>query len=297
MEFVGKYLKSVRIQQNCTIQELADELKINKSLINSIELDDFPEYLNPVYIIGHIRSYANFFDLDADDLIETFKIQISYNELSENRHISKPVKTISLLSFVKTFYFASIIIIAFTFYLMFVRPNSSDIEYAMTPDLPENLKYNLEKIEMDLYLSKKNAKDLKLFSSAGYHEIKNFEEKHDPFHLHLNDNYLLEKNLFNSSSALASNSKNYSLKDGDNKITLHFLNPTWIQLRDINNNIIISKLMNEGEEYSYFTLQKLHLTAGNAGNIVVSLNDIVKGKIGRAGDVIESLVIDKNFSN
>ena len=297
MEFVGKYLKSVRIQQNCTIQELADELKINKNLINSIELDNFPEYLNLVYIIGHIRSYANFFDLDADDLIETFKIQISYNKSSENRHISKPVKNISLLSFTKTFYFASIAIIAFTFYLMFVRPNSLDLEYAMTPDLPENLKYNLEKIEMDLSLSQKKAKDLKIFSSSDYQKINNSEEQHDLFHLHLNDNYLPEKNFFNSSSAVASNSKNYSLKDGNNKITLHFLNSTWIQLRDINDNIIISKLMNEGEEYSYYTLEKLHLTAGNAGNIVVSLNDIVKGKVGRAGDVIDSLVIDKNFSN
>jgi cytoskeletal protein RodZ len=297
MEFVGKYLKSIRIQQNCTIQELADELKINKSLINSIELDDYPEYLNPVYIIGHIRSYANFFDLDADDLIETFKIQISYNKLSENRYISKPVKNISLLSFTKTFYFSSIAIIAFTFYFMFVRPNSLGLEYAMTPDLPEDLKYNLEKIEMDLSLSQKKAKDLKIFSSSVYQKIANSEEQQDSFHLHLNDNYFSEKNLFNSSSAVASNSKNISLKDADNKITLHILNPTWIQLRDINDNIIFSKLMNEGEEYSYYTLEKLHLTAGNAGNIVVSLNGIVKGKVGRAGDVIDSLVIDKNFSN
>ena len=282
MEFVGEYLKNIRIENNWTIEELSQELRINQSLIKNIETDVFPEYLQSVYLIGHIRSYANFFDLDANDLIETFKIQISYNNLDEKKTISKPIKTINLFSFTKTFYFASISIISISFYLMFIRPNNLDLEYAMTPNLPENLQSSLEEIEMNLSLSENNNKSSKSFFSNNDEMIKKFEEGYG---------------FANSSSVLASNSKDFFLKNTDDKITLYFLNPTWIQLRDIDDKIIISKLMNEGDEYSYNFLDNLNLTAGNAGNIVVSLNGIVKGKIGKVGDVIESFVIDKNFKN
>tara|TARA_B110000116_G_C16282629_1_gene335815 strand:- start:23 stop:520 length:498 start_codon:yes stop_codon:yes gene_type:complete len=165
---------------------------------------------------------------------------------------------------------------------MFIRPNNLDLEYAMTPNLPENLQSSLEEIEMNLSLSEEKNKDSKNFFSNNAEMIKKFEEGYG---------------FANSSSVLASNSKDFFLKDADDKITLHFLNPTWIQLRDINDKIVISKLMNEGEEYSYNLLDNLNLTAGNAGNIIVSLNGIVKGKVGKVGDVIESFIIDKNFKN
>jgi transcriptional regulator with XRE-family HTH domain len=281
MEFVGQYLKSKRINNKFTIEKLSEELNISQSLIRSIELDDFPEYLGSVYIMGHIRSYANFFDLDADDLIETFKIQISYKKL-EIKQISKPIKTVNLFFFTKIFYFASTSIIAFTFYFMFVRPSNIDLEYAMTPDLPENLQYNLEEIEMNISLSQEINKDLK----SSLLEIAGQREKFDEGLGH-----------FNSSSVLAFDPKDFSLNDNADKITLRFINPTWIQLRDNNDNIVISKLMNDNDEYSYNISNKLNLTAGNAGNIIVSLNGIVKGKVGKAGDVVESLVIDKNFNN
>jgi cytoskeletal protein RodZ len=329
MEFVGEYLKSIRIERNCTIEKLSKELRINQSLIKSIEIDDFPEYLESVYLIGHIRSYANFFDLDADDLIETFKIQTSYNKLDENKTIPKPIKTINLFSFTKTFYFASISIISISFYLMFIRPNNLDLEYAMTPNLPENLQSSLEEIEMNLSLSDEKNKNSKSFFSNNDEMIKKLEYAMTPNlpenlqssleEIEMNLSLSEEKNknsksffsnndemikkfeegygFANSSSVLASNSKDFFLNDADDKITLHFLNPTWIQLRDIDDKIIISKLMNEGEEYSYNLLDNLNLTAGNAGNIIVSLNGIVKGKVGKVGDVIESFIIDKNFKN
>ena len=282
MKFVGQYLKEIRIKNNLTIEELCKELKINLNVIESLELDDFPEYLEPVYMMGHIRAYANLFNLDANDLIETYKIQISYSKLNENKQVPKPVKTISLFSLTKTFYFASISIISISFYFMFVRPNNLDSQYAMTPDLPENLQYNLEEIELNLALSKENNKDIKKNFSNDDEVIINLEE---------------ESIFSNSSSALASNPKDVILKDDDYKITLHFLNPTWIQLIDNDDNIIISRLMNEDEKYSYYALENLSLTAGNAGNIIVSFNGKIVGKVGKAGDVVESFIIDNNFKN
>ena len=165
---------------------------------------------------------------------------------------------------------------------MFIQPNNLDLEYAMTPDLPENLQSSLEEIEMNLSLSKEKNKNSKSFFSNNDEMIKKFEEGYG---------------FANSSSVLASNSKDFFLKDADDKITLHFLNPTWIQLRDKLDNIILSKLMNQGDEYTYKASRNIFLTAGNAGNIIVLYNGKVKGKAGKSGEVIDSLIIDNNFNN
>ena len=53
-----------------------------------------------------------------------------------------------------------------------------------------------------------------------------------------------------STSAIASTSDNHSTFI-DRIITLKFIDSTWIQLRDTQENIIFSKLMNQNEEYSY----------------------------------------------
>ena len=53
----------------------------------------------------------------------------------------------------------------------------------------------------------------------------------------------------NSSSAIASIPDNEFQKPSI--VTLKFLDDTWVQLRDENDEIILSQLMNEGDEYSY----------------------------------------------
>ena len=60
--------------------------------------------------------------------------------LTYRMKLSKPIKTINLYSFPKTASFvSSIFIISVSFYFFFMQPNDLQPEYAMTPDIPENL--------------------------------------------------------------------------------------------------------------------------------------------------------------
>ena len=56
-----------------------------------------------------------------------------------------------------------------------------------------------------------------------------------------------------------------------------------------------STLSNETNEYSYNLNLQYSLTAGNAGNILVLIDNSVKGKVGDFGEVVDSFVIDSNF--
>ena len=283
MEFIGQYLKKQRLEKKLNLKKISNELMISHDLLKDIENDFFPDYLDTVFIIGHIRTYSKYLKLDSNKIINQFKIQISYDNLETHKEISKPINSRSFFNFPKSFSFALFFIISFSFYYLFIDNNKQDYNFAMTPDLPENLNYSLEKISMDLSLKK--------ISSIDHKQI-DMLDNHNKVYKQINNK---EAGIITSSSVVASQ-KNMSRSELD-QISLKFLNPTWIQLKDNDQKIIISKLMNQGDEYIYPLSTKYSLTAGNAGNIIILINGNVRGKAGKVGEVLESLIIDNSFSN
>tara|TARA_B100000575_G_C23094580_1_gene631228 strand:- start:1078 stop:1533 length:456 start_codon:yes stop_codon:yes gene_type:complete len=151
---------------------------------------------------------------------------------------------------------------------LFIDKKINEKEYALIPQIPEIYEPIIEK------------ENLKINN-----EDNRTQNKQD-FNILSND-YL-------PTNVLAS-TKNEKI---DNEIvTLRFLNSTWFQLRDQSDNIIISKLMEKNQEYTYKLSEKYTVTAGNAGNIIVLIDNNVRGKIGKIGEVVDALYIDKNFNN
>ena len=55
--------------------------------------------------------------------------------------------------------------------------------------------------------------------------------------------------------------------------------------------------MDKDEEFSYKLNLGYNITAGNAGNILVLIDGEVKGKIGKYGDILDSFILHKDFTN
>lgn len=281
MEFIGEHLKNERVKKNYKLSYISQELNVSNKILSLIEEDNFPDYLNSVYLIGYIKSYAKFLHLNEKEIIENFKIQTSYNKNDNVKEIAKPIISNSLFSIPKSFAVFSIIVVSLSFYFIFYSQNDFNKNFAITPDIPENLIANIELEEMNIILLQ-NEKNIQ----------KNANNKKESLSK-VNPNKKIEK--ISSSSAIASTpDKNFTFDD--KIITLKFIDSTWIQVRDKQDNIIFSKLMNQNEEYTYNLSKNFNLTAGNAGNIIVSIDGIVKGKIGKLGEVVESLIIDNNFN-
>ena len=283
METVGESFKRARKSQKIDLNTVSQDLKISESLLGDIENNQFPSYINVTFLIGHIRSYAKYLNLDEKLLIENFKIQISFDGNNLNNEMHKPNTPVIQFSFFKALSFVSIIAISLSFYFLFIPSNDLQPEYAMTPNIPENLESTLEEIEMKLSLEKKLIVDTLDNASRIIADSSQIIENKDA--------------LISSTSAIASlpisNDKNLA----DKIVTLKFLNPTWVQLRDSKNNVIISKLMSKKDEFSFKISENLNLTTGNAGNIIILVDGVVKGKVGKIGEVIDSLIIDNRFYN
>ena len=261
MKTVGQILSIERNSKNLSISDISIELKISKSIIIDLENDNIKNNPDIIFNIGHLRSYSNFLELDTDTIIKKFKDEVSFNIKEEKKNIT-PIVENNFFK-IEKFFAASIILIIFTsFYFLFIDQNDNEINFALIPDIPESLEPIVEKANTFDNLSQSS-------------DIK-------------------KSDLINNSSAIA------SIEFDENVTTvatLKMLNPTWLQLRDEENNIVLSKLMDKDEEFSYELKLNYNITAGNAGNILVLIDDEVRGKIGKYGDILDSFVLYKDFTN
>ncbi len=262
MKTVGQILLIGRKSKNLSISDISIELKISKNMIADLENDDIKNNSDIIFYIGHLRSYSNFLDLDSDTIIKKFKEQVSFNIKEDKKNIT-PIVEDNFFK-IEKFFAASLILIIFTsFYFLFVDEKNNEINFALVPDIPESLQPIVEKANT--------------FNNNYSHS-----------------NSLDKSNFINNSSAIASIENDV---DVATIATLKMLNPTWLQLRDESNNIILSKLMDKDEEFSYELKLNYNITAGNAGNILVIIDGEVRGKIGKFGDILDSFVLFKDFTN
>ena len=195
----------------------------------------------------------------------------TFLKTKKNIEIERPKLEYKNLFSNKLISFSLIVGIFGIFYLLFIEVDKTSREYAIIPDLPEDYISIVEKANLDNSIINQNIK-------------KKIEE-----------NFVKIESSSNSSSAIAStNNKEYK---NSPLITLKFLDDTWVQLRDENDEIIFSQLMNQDDEYSYDMYSNYSITSGNAGHILVLINQKVRGKIGKKGQVVDSLVINKDFKN
>jgi len=72
MESVGSLLRREREAQEKTLEDVAKATKISESILQAIEDDRFSVLPAPVYVKGHLRTYARFLELDEDEIVEKY---------------------------------------------------------------------------------------------------------------------------------------------------------------------------------------------------------------------------------
>ena len=277
MKLVGKILKNTRISKDISLMVIASDLKIPIDILNDIENDVMVVYLDKVYLTAHVRTYANYLNLDADELVKSYKNEISFKNKNVLKKFPKPVSNNYFLLLSKGTSLASFVFIMVAFYFFFIRTNDLQPNYTMTPDLSQEMISEIESIDLKTFVNENIDND---FAEISY---PNFEYKE-------------LKKYYNANKAIASTPKTTTINNLKNNVTLKFLESTWIQIRNSNDDIIVSKLMNNNDEYTYSINDNFNLTTGNAGNILVYIGGDSKGKLGKKGEVIESLNLSSKFN-
>lgn len=69
----GKILKHARQSLGLSLGDVAAMTRIPRTMLSHLEADRFDEYSAPVFVRGHIRSYARELKLDPERIIQAFE--------------------------------------------------------------------------------------------------------------------------------------------------------------------------------------------------------------------------------
>jgi transcriptional regulator with XRE-family HTH domain len=72
MESVGELLKQERDAQGKTVEDVAKATKMSTLIIEALEADHFSVLPAPVYVKGHLRTYARYLGLNEDAIVDKY---------------------------------------------------------------------------------------------------------------------------------------------------------------------------------------------------------------------------------
>ncbi len=70
---IGQVLRDTRLSQSKNIQEISQILRIRQIYLDAIENNDFSQLPGKIYIIGFIKTYAEYLQLDSEEIIRAYK--------------------------------------------------------------------------------------------------------------------------------------------------------------------------------------------------------------------------------
>lgn len=256
---VGEALRRTRIYYEQSLEDIEDALRIRACQIGAIENGDMDELPGRVYAIGFVRSYAEHMGLDGAKVVQLFKAQ--YMDGQTRSLLSFPV----LASEMKTpaFWFVMLSLILFSvFYVGSYALNSRNRNVdVFVKAVPEEIKIHV-------------AQDILIQPPP------TAEEMIGPMDVPVAD------------SVVENMSDEKEMKPG---IILNIMKNSWVEIKNVKGEIIVSNILEEGDQYFVPNSPGLSMSLGNAANVEIIVNGRPLKPLGKDGDVRRDIPLDITY--
>ena len=105
----------------------------------------------------------------------------------------------------------------------------------------------------------------------------------------LNDN-----KIENTSSKNTELSATANERDRSTEMILKATGNSWVEIEDMEGNILMTRLMRPGETYVVPNINGLKFNTGNAGALSLSQGDVIVSKLGEIGEIITAQPLNIN---
>ena len=116
--FVGDSLKQARKSKQMEVEDVAQQLYVNPSIISHLEEENYDQIGAEVFIKGHLRNYAQLLDLPVEKVLAT----LSEETYIKNQEVLMPTKTDHLVA-LKIIAYASVLLFLATIVGMYISHN------------------------------------------------------------------------------------------------------------------------------------------------------------------------------
>jgi cytoskeleton protein RodZ len=301
---IGKICLEARVKKSLTQEQASSILKLRVKIIKDFENGDVIELPGLTYKVGFVRSYARLLDLDGDYLVQEYKSSIElggmkeeYNFLTPRVERKKLLPLGALLSF-----FVALIIYSGWYYSERVQTGEiKNTDIAMKEFEKYEIIQKNKKIYEDVIINNNQDENIKFLSSSKGVSltVKKTDltdvlgdTSPDISNVKVNEKIILKddiklgtdasKNLSSELSAIATE------RDPSSEMVIKALGNSWIEIEDIDGNIVMTRLMRPGETYVVPKKNGLTFNTGNAGGLSLSYGNVTIPSLGKVGEIISA---------
>lgn len=241
---VGETLRAARLARGLTLEEASHTLRISLSQLSSLE-DNEENLMCDVYTLGFLKLYAHYLGLDAQNLIQRFKDQVTHHPKSNLLIFPAPLPGRGIPSrAILTLCFCALMAIIIGWWWL----NPAGPIPTLAVDLP--------KTEESILKVKTPPVPV--------------EEPVPP---------VLSSPSVEDASLAA------PLSVTPTKVDLHVTEKTWIEVKDQEGKVIVNKIFYPGESFEFKDGENLVLTTGNLKGTHLSSGDKIFPTSAKSGEV------------
>ena len=249
IETVGKYLKEVRESKGMTLEEIADETKIQKRYLTDIENDNFDELPGEAYVKGFLRNYAAALKIDSEEVITLYKKMQLKSEESVNVYEEAPVviEKAKVKKLNKLIIGLVIILLLFGIYLVVV-----------------NKKF-LEKAEEDTATVNRESVEANVAEKVKVEPVEKAEKEV------VKEEKITPTAIASAGSVTVLNNSTPAAVTGQKVFELTFKGNSWLDIRE-NGKMTFSGMAYQGQKKIIRNDKEVYIKIGKASNAELKLN-------------------------
>ena len=281
---VGKLCLDARLNKGLTQEQAATLLKVRVKIIKDFEDGEHIDLPGLAYKVGFVRSYARLLDLDGDLLVTEFKESLKLNSFKEEYKFLTP--ELNKSNFLPISAVASVFIAILSYTGWYYSDRSNKIEQVSDKTSLETTTKVTEVDDNSYVIIEEDFSD-NLYSSKKNDDNKNLQV------LNLNTT-LIDNKLESMTSKNTELSATANERDPSTEMVLKATGNSWVEIEDMEGNILMTRLMRPGETYVVPNINGLKFNTGNAGALSLSQGDVIVSKLGEIGEIITAQPLNIN---
>ena len=284
---VGKLCLDARLNKGLTQEQAGALLKVRVKIIKDFENGEHIDLPGLAYKVGFVRSYARLLDLDGDLLVKEFKESLELNSFKEEYKFLTP--ELNKNNFIPIGAVVSVFIAILSYTGWYYSDRSNKIEEVSEKIVEMSSK--ISEIDNNSYVIIEENFSNDLLSSKRNDDEKKVQEVNRK--TNLKDDQVESITIKNTELSATANER-----DPSTEMVLKAIGNSWVEIEDVDGNILMTRLMRPGETYVVPNINGLTFNTGNAGALSLSQGNIIVPKLGEVGEIITARPLNiKTFSN
>ena len=298
---VGQLCLDARLNKGLTQEQAGNLLKVRVKIIKDFENGDQIDLPGLAYKVGFVRSYARLLDLDGDTIVREFKESLEINSYKEEYRFLTP--ELDKNNFLPLGAIISVFIAILTYTGWYYSDRSNQFEQ-ISEEKIEDMSNKTAEIDKNEYViieenfnstnssntktnnNEKNTQDFNVKTIVKKEKInsvisQNIDVKDIDI---VKKNNILDQKLNEDQTSEMSATANE--RDPSTEMVLKATGNSWVEIEDMDGNVLMTRLMRPGETYVVPNIIGLTFNTGNAGALSLSKGDKFVPKLGEIGEII-----------